>query len=160
MKKIVITAVGTRGDIRPAIQLAKTLAKKNDVTIIAPPENEPDAIAAAINFLQLGMNYSSLVEKHDLGLYRQQVAVQFNTHHDVYEKADWSARLGVCDGSATRWFPPEVIAAQDGWKEIRAELSGTDGREILLVLECASGGPGHWWCAEYAFIDEFSVRGF
>jgi hypothetical protein len=84
---------------------------------------------------------------------------------EVYKKADWVARLGVYHGGVMKWFAPEVITAGEtpspkNWREIRVELEDLSGTEILIVLECASGGPGHYWNSEHAFIDELSIRGY
>ena len=84
-------------------------------------------------------------------------------HPEVRKSADWVARIGVFDGHMV-WFDKTVIAAGEsaspkGWKEITVDLSPYEGREVLLILECAAGGPGGDWNQEFAFIDEFSVKG-
>lgn len=93
-------------------------------------------------------------------------AVDPKTH---VANADWIARLGVYDpnlpGGNMIWYFSEIITAgteekPGGWTEIAAELGYFAGKEILVVLECAAGGPHSTWNNEQAFIDEFSVRGF
>lgn len=84
---------------------------------------------------------------------------------EVYKKADWVARLGVYDGGVMKWFAPEVISAGEepspkNWRELRVQLVDLKDTEILVVLECASGGPLNHWGNEHAFIDELSIRGY
>ena len=88
MKKVIFTAIGTRGDVRPVIQLARELKTANEVLIVAPPENEKDAARAGVPFLPIGMNFASLVELHNLRTFRQQVALQFTHYHEEYQSAD------------------------------------------------------------------------
>ena len=85
---------------------------------------------------------------------------------DYFSEADFKARVGVYtihEGS-TKWLGEfRAISATRksapmGWVEIRGDLAGYAGKEVLLVLECAAGGPLHGWHNEHAFIDEFSVK--
>ena len=78
----------------------------------------------------------------------------------VCEQADWIVRIRVFDGAEERVLLKEVISASDGWKEVSAPLGVTGGREVLVVLECACGGPGGDWFYEQAYIDSFSIRNF
>ncbi len=88
---------------------------------------------------------------------------------DHFAEADFKARLGVytIHEGQTKWFGAfQSVSATDksgksgpvGWIEIRGDLAGYAGKEVLLVLECAAGGSWHPWHNEFAFIDEFSVK--
>jgi hypothetical protein len=78
---------------------------------------------------------------------------------EVDENADWIARLGVYDGTM-RWIHEEVISAKNGWHDVTAVMDVKSGTEVLLVLQCACGGPGGNWVHDQAFIDTFSVKNF
>jgi vancomycin aglycone glucosyltransferase len=91
MSLIVITAVGTRGDIGPALFLARRLvagvAGRREVVLVAPPGNEAAARAAGVTFLPLGAPFAEVVAAGSLSFYREQVRRQFVDHLDVYRGA-------------------------------------------------------------------------
>jgi hypothetical protein len=81
---------------------------------------------------------------------------------DYNPDADWQARVGVYDGSLV-WLTEAVIDAgpkpsPQGWHELTTDLGEFAGREVLVILECAAGGPKSHWANENAFIDEFSIK--
>jgi hypothetical protein len=107
----------------------------------------------------------------------QLVAFVAACHPEKCEGADWIARLGVfeenavdtsaiddgVDGESIRWLTTEVVSSGSkdspaGWKKISAPIGAYAGGALLVVLECAAGGPRGEWFHEHAFIDEFSVR--
>jgi len=94
---------------------------------------------------------------------RSKVALRLSSCFDRKGNAfDFEARLGVYDREL-KWLRSEIVLAGDepspeGWIEFEEPLSDYVGKEILLVLQCAAGGPqSKWWC-ENAFVDEFSVK--
>jgi hypothetical protein len=77
-------------------------------------------------------------------------------------RSDWIFRLKVHDGT-TKTLHEEVVASQKaptraGWRLLRASLADYAGREVLLVVECAAGGPRGSWAWERAFLDFVHVR--
>ncbi|MCX7030777.1 MAG: glycosyltransferase, partial [Spirochaetes bacterium] len=96
MSRIVITAIGTRGDVGPGIFLAGRLAGgaaggeagTREVVLVAPPENEPAARGAGIEFRPIGDRFSDVVARGNLAEYREQIRLQFREHLDLYKSAD------------------------------------------------------------------------
>ena len=93
MSRIVITAIGTRGDVGPGIFLARRLAGgvaggRRDVVLVAPPENEPAVRGAGIDFRPIGTRFSDVVARGNLAEYREQIRLQFLEHLDLYKSAD------------------------------------------------------------------------
>lgn len=88
MKRIIIGAVGTKGDARPAIALGKMLAETCEIALVAPPENREAAERAGLGFLPLGKDFSEVVKRGDLREYREQIGLQFTEYRDEYKKAD------------------------------------------------------------------------
>ena len=93
MSRIVITAIGTRGDVGPGIFLARRLAggaagSRRDVVLVAPPENEPAVRGAGVDFRPIGIRFSDVVARGNLAEYREQIRLQFREHLDLYKSAD------------------------------------------------------------------------
>jgi vancomycin aglycone glucosyltransferase len=88
MERIVIGAVGTKGDARPAIALGEMLSEGREVTLVAPPENREAAERATLRFLPLGEDFTKVVARGDLGNYREQIGLQFSEYRDEYARAD------------------------------------------------------------------------
>jgi len=108
MSRTVIAAIGTRGDVGPAIFLARKLASgvadaaaggggpssggasggRRQVVLVAPPENESAVRAAGIDFRPLGARFSDVVARGSLAEYREQIRLQFREHLELYEGAD------------------------------------------------------------------------
>jgi hypothetical protein len=99
MSRIVITAIGTWGDVGPAIFLARKLAGGTgirggcggaaapEVVLVAPPENEPAARRAGVDFRPIGARFSDVVARGSLSEYRGQIRLQFREHLDLYRDA-------------------------------------------------------------------------
>jgi len=84
---------------------------------------------------------------------------------DPYEvempgQRDVVLRIGVYDGSSTKWLDEKLIipgpATKEGWYTFGYDLSGFAGKKVALVVETAAGGVNHWFNEE-AFYDEISV---
>jgi vancomycin aglycone glucosyltransferase len=88
MSRTVIAAIGTRGDVGPGIFLAGRLAGAREVVLVAPPENEPAARRAGVDFRPIGARFSDVVARGNLAEYRQQIRLQFSEHFDLYRSAD------------------------------------------------------------------------
>ena len=88
MKKIIFTAIGTRGDVRPVIQLSKYIRDNYSITVIAPPENEKEVKENGLGFLPIGEKYSTIIERNDLKYYQKQIELQFDLYHENYKAAD------------------------------------------------------------------------
>jgi vancomycin aglycone glucosyltransferase len=93
MSRIVITAIGTRGDVGPGVFLARRLAggvagSRNDVVLVAPPENESAVRGAGVDFRPIGTRFSDVVARGNLAEYREQIRLQFREHLDLYKSAD------------------------------------------------------------------------
>ncbi len=91
MSRIVITAIGTRGDVGPGIFLARRLAGAGgtrEVVLVAPPENESAARAAGVDFRPIGAKFCDVVARGSLSEYREQIRLQFREHLDLYRSAD------------------------------------------------------------------------
>jgi hypothetical protein len=77
--------------------------------------------------------------------------------------SDWVLRLKVYEDGTTRQLAEQVITSlnpptKKGWTTVEASLADYAGREVLLVVECAAGGPRDGWRFEHAFIDFIRVR--
>ena len=95
VSRIVIAAVGTRGDIGPAPFLARRLSVVaesgrggREVVLVAPPENEAAARATGVEFRPLGAPFAQVVAAGSLSFYREQIRRQFVDHLDAYRGAD------------------------------------------------------------------------
>jgi UDP:flavonoid glycosyltransferase YjiC (YdhE family) len=95
VSRIVIAAVGTRGDIGPALFLARRLSVMTEsgrggreVVLVAPPENEAAARSTGAEFRPLGAPFAEVVAAGSLSFYREQIRRQFVDHLDVYRGAD------------------------------------------------------------------------
>jgi vancomycin aglycone glucosyltransferase len=93
MSRIVITAIGTRGDVGPGIFLARRLAGgvaggRREVVLVAPPENESAVRGASVDFMPIGTRFSDVVARGNLAEYREQIRLQFREHLDLYKSAD------------------------------------------------------------------------
>lgn len=84
-------------------------------------------------------------------------------HPDIRPHADWIARLGIFTGfGEVEWVLEEIISAgrpdnPAGWFTLSADLGDHAREDVLVILECSTGGPDSDWMNEYVFIDEFSV---
>jgi UDP:flavonoid glycosyltransferase YjiC (YdhE family) len=94
MSRIVIAAVGTRGDIGPALFLARRLSVVaesgrggREVVLVAPPENAAAARATGVEFRPLGAPFAEVVAAGSLSFYREQIRRQFVDHLDAYRGA-------------------------------------------------------------------------
>lgn len=77
--------------------------------------------------------------------------------------SDWVLRLKICENGTTHQLAEQVISSLDpptkkGWTTVEASLAAYAGREVLIVIECASGGPRDDWRFEHAFFDFIRVR--
>jgi len=88
MKRIAIGAVGTRGDVSPAIALGAMLSSRSEVLLAAPPENREAAERANLEFVPLGDDFSGVVAAGGLGRYREQIRLQFRECAPVFARAD------------------------------------------------------------------------
>jgi vancomycin aglycone glucosyltransferase len=88
MKRIAIGAIGTRGDVAPAIALGAMLARRGEVVLAAPPENREAAEAAGLRFAPVGDDFSLVVARGGLGRFREQVRRQFRACPRAFEGAD------------------------------------------------------------------------
>jgi vancomycin aglycone glucosyltransferase len=93
VKNVVIGAIGTAGDVRPIIEICRQIQRTCRITLVAPPENEPDLLGLDISFRPLGDPFNDVVARKDLGYYREQISLQFGQHQECYEEAD--AIVGV-----------------------------------------------------------------
>lgn len=88
MRRIAIGAVGTRGDVAPAIALGGMLAGSAEIVLVAPPENRAAAERSGLRFLALGQDFSGVVARGNLKEYREQIRLQFREHGAEFEAAD------------------------------------------------------------------------
>lgn len=88
MKRTAIGAIGTRGDVAPAIALGAMLARRGEVVLAAPPENREAAEAAGLRFAPVGDDFSGVVARGGLRRYREQIRLQFRACPSAFEGAD------------------------------------------------------------------------
>jgi vancomycin aglycone glucosyltransferase len=88
MKRMAIGAIGTRGDVSPAIALGAMLSGGCEVILAAPPENREAAERAGLEFLPVGDDFASVVARGGLGRYREQIRLQFRACLSAFEGAD------------------------------------------------------------------------
>jgi vancomycin aglycone glucosyltransferase len=88
MKRIAIGAIGTRGDVAPAITLGAMLARRSEVVLAAPPENREAAEAAGLRFAPVGDDFAGVVARGGLRRYREQIRLQFRACPSAFEGAD------------------------------------------------------------------------
>jgi len=88
VKKVVIGAIGTAGDVRPIIEICRRIQSTCQITLVAPPENAPDLVDLDISFKPIGDPFGDVVARHDLKYYRQQIGLQFTQYQRCYEDCD------------------------------------------------------------------------
>jgi vancomycin aglycone glucosyltransferase len=88
MKKICIAAIGTRGDVFPALSLVKLLNNDNKVTVICSPENKQLFQQYNIDFFAIGDDFTEVVRAGDLNYFRKQIETQFDACREIYKEAD------------------------------------------------------------------------
>ncbi len=95
MKDICIAAIGTRGDIWPALALADILGKENRIRIVTSPDHLPLFEQYHGDCFSVGENFSKVAGSGDIALYRRQIGLQFTAHRAVYENADVIVGAGL-----------------------------------------------------------------
>ena len=95
MKEICIAAIGTRGDVFPALALANTLAGENRITIVTSPDHLQMFKPYCDCCFTVGEDFSKVAGSGDIALYRRQIALQFALHRDVYQSADVIVGAGL-----------------------------------------------------------------
>jgi vancomycin aglycone glucosyltransferase len=88
MKDICIAAIGTRGDICPALALANILSGKNRIRIVTSPDHLRLFEQYRDDCFTVGEDFSKVAGSGDIALYRKQIELQFASHRAVYENAN------------------------------------------------------------------------
>lgn len=88
MKDICIAAIGTRGDIFPALALANTLGGENKIRIVTSPDHLRLFERYHHDCFAVGEDFSKVAGSGDIALYRKQIELQFASHRAVYKNAD------------------------------------------------------------------------
>ncbi len=76
------------------------------------------------------------------------------------ERADAIVRTGIFDGEL-HWLAEGLVGAPktpgaDGWQVFESDISEYAGRDVLLIVEAATGGLEGWYY-EGVFLDEMSL---
>lgn len=136
--KVLLVAIGTRGDVQPMVVLGQALlARGHDVTLAAPPDQRGLAADYGVPFVACGRDVSAWVAGLDVSVTSLSATLHELKTHFGAEVADQLPILVDLARGAGSGVPVDVIvgAALTPWVETVCELTGAVGAYVYY-------GPG------------------